>query len=160
MKSAVVAKKIAPVSGSFWSILKLLRANVCNFPKSGVSHKILDFFIFCPNNLYSEVFSKITLKIVTTFYFFIKRAKIEKWQISGFSVVKLTKKLNIFISLVHKNTVSCINKMWPQNKQALVRHNTVTYFGLAVETRIFRLLKRNIVSAILKIRKLDPILTP
>ena len=52
-----------------------------------------------------------------------------------------SEKLNIFISLVHMNTVSCINKMWPQNKHALVRHNTVIYFGLAVETRIFRLLE-------------------
>ena len=50
-------------------------------------------------------------------------------------------KLNIFISLVHKTTVSCVNKMWPQNKHALALHNIVIYFELAVERRIFRLLE-------------------
>ena len=55
-----------------------LRANVCNFRKSVDSRDFLNFFIFCPNNLYSTLISKITLKLVTAFYFFLNRAKFEK----------------------------------------------------------------------------------
>ena len=42
--------------------LKLLRATVCKYRESGVSREIFNFFIFCSNNLYSELFSKILLK--------------------------------------------------------------------------------------------------
>ena len=55
-----------------------LRANVCNFRKSVDSREFLNFFIFYPNNLYSTLTSKITLKLVTAFYFFQNRAKFEK----------------------------------------------------------------------------------
>ena len=54
------------------------RANVCNFRESVDSRAFLNFFIFCPNNLYSTLISKITLKLVTAFYFFRNRAKFEK----------------------------------------------------------------------------------
>ena len=57
---------------------KLLRDNVCNFRESVDSREFLNFFIFCPNNLYSTLISKITLKLVTAFYFFRNRAKFEK----------------------------------------------------------------------------------
>ena len=46
--------------------------------KSVDSREFLNFFIFCPNNLYSTLISKITLKLVTAFYFFLNRAKFEK----------------------------------------------------------------------------------
>ena len=59
-----------------WPATKLLilRANVCNFRKSvdssfpasrGLSRRseFLNIFIFCQNNLYSTLFSKITLKL-------------------------------------------------------------------------------------------------
>ena len=49
---------------------KVLRANVCNFRKSVDSREFLNSFIFCLNNLYSTLISKITLKLVTAFYFF------------------------------------------------------------------------------------------
>ena len=39
-----------------------LRATVCKYRESGVSREIFNFFIFCSNNLYSELFSKILLK--------------------------------------------------------------------------------------------------
>ena len=39
-----------------------------------------------------------------------------------------SEKLSIFISLVQKYGVTTTNKMWPQNKHALVLHNTVIYF--------------------------------
>ena len=39
--------------------LCFLRATVCKYRESGVSREIFNFFIFCPNNLYSELFSKI-----------------------------------------------------------------------------------------------------
>ena len=42
--------------------LRLLRATVCKYRESGVSREIFNFFIFCPNNLYSELFSKILFK--------------------------------------------------------------------------------------------------
>ena len=55
-----------------------LRANVCNFRESVDSREFLNFFIFCSNNLYSTLISKITLKLVTAFYFFRNQAKFEK----------------------------------------------------------------------------------
>ena len=55
-----------------------LRANVCNFRESVDSRELLNFFIFCPHNLYSTLISKITLKLVTAFYFFMNQAKFEK----------------------------------------------------------------------------------
>ena len=57
----------------FFGHSNLLRANVCNFRKSVDSREFLNFFIFCPNNLYSTLISKITLKLVTAFYFFLNR---------------------------------------------------------------------------------------
>ena len=38
---------------------KLLRANACNFRKSVDRRDFFNFFIFCPNNLYSTLISKI-----------------------------------------------------------------------------------------------------
>ena len=55
-----------------------LRANVCNFRESDDSREFWNFFIFCPNNLYSTLISKITLKLVRAFYFFRNQAKFEK----------------------------------------------------------------------------------
>ena len=55
-----------------------LKANVYNFRKSVDSREFFNFFIFCPNNLYSTLISKITLKLVTAFYFFRNQAKFEK----------------------------------------------------------------------------------
>ena len=68
-----------------------LRANVCNFRKSVDNREFLNFFIFCPNNLYSTLISKITLKLVTAFYFFLNRAKFEKRLIGALSSMKLAK---------------------------------------------------------------------
>ena len=56
----------------------LLRANVRNFRESVDSREFLNFFIFCSNNLYSTLISKITLKLVTAFYFFRNQVKFEK----------------------------------------------------------------------------------
>ena len=55
-----------------------LRANVCNFRESADSREFFNFFIFCPNNLYSTLISKITLKLVTAFYFFMNQTKLKK----------------------------------------------------------------------------------
>ena len=54
-----------------------LRADVWNYGESGVSREISNFFIFCLSNLYSKVFSKITLKALTAFHFVQNRAKFE-----------------------------------------------------------------------------------
>ena len=54
-----------------------LRANVCNFRESVDSRELLNFFIFCPHNLSRTLISKITLKLVTAFYFFRNQAKFE-----------------------------------------------------------------------------------
>ena len=53
-----------------------LNSRCLNYRESGVSCEISNFFIFCPSNLYSEVFSKIT-KVSTAFYVFGNRAKFE-----------------------------------------------------------------------------------
>ena len=55
-----------------------LRANVCNFRESVDSREFLNFFIFRPNNFYSTLISKITLKLATAFYFFRNQAKFDK----------------------------------------------------------------------------------
>ena len=68
-----------------------LRANVCNFRESVDSREFLNFFIFCSNNLYSTLISKITLKLVTAFYFFRNQAKFEKLSIGALSSMKLAK---------------------------------------------------------------------
>ena len=73
-----------------------LRANVCNFRESVDSREFLNFFIFYPHNLYSTLISKITLKLVTAFYFFLNRAKFEKRQIGALSSMKLAK-INHFL---------------------------------------------------------------
>ena len=75
---------------------KYLRANVCNFRESVDSREFLNFFIFWPHNLYSTLISKITLKLVTAFYFFLNRAKFEKRQIGALSSMKLAK-INHFL---------------------------------------------------------------
>ena len=43
-------------------MLRYLRVNSCKYRKWDDSLEILEFFIFCPNNLYSELFSKIPFK--------------------------------------------------------------------------------------------------
>ena len=58
--------------------METLRANVCNFRESVDSREFLNFFIFRPNNLYSTLISKITVKLVTAFYFFRNQAKFDK----------------------------------------------------------------------------------
>ena len=55
-----------------------VRANVCNFRESVDSREFLNFFLFRLNNLYSTLISKITLKLVTAFYFFRNQAKFDK----------------------------------------------------------------------------------
>ena len=71
MASKTVIRPIHKVS----LFKRYLRANVCNFRESVDSRDFLDFFIFCPNNLYGILISKITLKLVTAFYFFRNRTK-------------------------------------------------------------------------------------
>ena len=73
--AAMFVSQTSPVGVEFFSYL---RANVCNFRESVDSLEFLNFFIFCSNNLYSTLISKITLKLVTAFYFFRNQAKFEK----------------------------------------------------------------------------------
>ena len=70
--------KLALFKNFFAFTSTLLKANVCNFRESADSREFFNFFIFCPNNLYSTLISKITLKLVTAFYFFMNQAKFEK----------------------------------------------------------------------------------
>ena len=55
----------------------LLRASFCKYRKSGDSFKIFNFFIFCPNKAFSELFSKIQLKDPKALEFFQNRGKFE-----------------------------------------------------------------------------------
>ena len=50
------------INWPFEFFLDKLRANVCNFRQSVDSREFFNFFIYCPNNLYSTLISKITLK--------------------------------------------------------------------------------------------------
>ena len=50
------------IRSCLWHFENILRATVCKYRESGVSREIFNFFIFCSNNLYSELFSKILLK--------------------------------------------------------------------------------------------------
>ena len=55
----------------------LLRASFCKYRESGDSFKIFNFFIFCPNKAFSELFSKIQLKDPKALEFFQNRGKFE-----------------------------------------------------------------------------------
>ena len=55
----------------------LLRANFCKYRESGDSFKTFNFFIFCPNKAFSELFSKIQLKDPKAHEFFQNRGKFE-----------------------------------------------------------------------------------
>ena len=68
LRSNVAHKQLARTS---------LRADVWNYGELGVSREISNSFIFCPSNLYSEVFSKITLKVSTAFYILRNWGKFE-----------------------------------------------------------------------------------
>ena len=81
-------------------VVDILRADVWNYRESGVSREISNFFIFCPSDLYNEVFSKITLKVSTAFSFFRNRAKFENTGYRPPSNSEIDGKLHIFISLV------------------------------------------------------------
>ena len=53
-----------------------LRADSCNFRESGDTRENFDL-IFCPNNLYGKLFSKIAFKGSAAFYFLQNRQKFE-----------------------------------------------------------------------------------
>ena len=56
---------------------RFLRASLCKYRKSGDSFIILNFFIFCPNKAFSELFAKIQLKDTKALEFFQNRGKFE-----------------------------------------------------------------------------------
>ena len=82
--------KIFPLASSRKCPVEVLKSRFLKLSKSGVSREISNSFIFCPYDLYSGVFSKITLKVSSACYFFRNRAKFEIRQISILSVTKLT----------------------------------------------------------------------
>ena len=103
--SGVVPGCSGDVSGMFRGVPGVFRGvpgftDTRNYRESGVSREISNFFIFCPSNLYSELFSKITLKVSTAFYFFRNRAKFENKEYRPPSNSEIGGKLHIFISLV------------------------------------------------------------
>ena len=55
----------------------LLRASFCKYRESSDSFKIFNFFIFCPNKAFSELFSKIQLNDPKPLEFFQNRGKFE-----------------------------------------------------------------------------------
>ena len=70
-KSNVSNKSIFSIS------LCVLRASFCKYREFGDSFKIFNFFIFCPNKAFSELFSKIQLKDPKELEFFQNRGKFE-----------------------------------------------------------------------------------
>ena len=51
---------------NLWSVVLTfedLRASVCKYRKHGASCEIFNFFIFCLNKAFSELFSKMQLKV-------------------------------------------------------------------------------------------------
>ena len=92
---------------------------MCNFRESVDSREFFNIFIFCPDNHYSTLFSKITLKSVTAFYFFINRAKFEKRQSGALSSMKLAKIKHFLRARTEKRDLP-LNEMKSQNKHKLV----------------------------------------
>ena len=61
-----------------WAVFAaFLRASSCKYGEWDDSRKISDFFIFCPNNLYSEWSSEIPFKGSEALQFFRNRGKFE-----------------------------------------------------------------------------------
>ena len=58
-----------------YKVTQDLRASFCKYRESGDSFKIFNFFIFCPNKAFSELFSKIQLKDPKALEFFQNRGK-------------------------------------------------------------------------------------
>ena len=54
-----------------------LRASFCKYRKPGASCEIFNFFIFCLNKPFTELFSKMQLKVPKALYFFKNRGKSE-----------------------------------------------------------------------------------
>ena len=92
-----------------------LKANVCNFRKSVDSRNFLNFFIFYPDNLYSTLISKITLKL----YIFSGIRQSLKNTKSGLFLVWNWRKLSIFFALVHKNEIISPKEFKSQNRHTL-----------------------------------------
>ena len=80
-----------------------LRADVWNYGESGVSREISNFFIFCPSNLYSKVFSKITLKFQQLFISFKIMQSLKIRHIGLLRIVKLAKN-NTFLTRSYGKT--------------------------------------------------------
>ena len=55
-----------------------LRASFCKYRESGDSFKIFNFFIFCPNKAFSELFSKIQGKFENRHFGLPPQLKIDK----------------------------------------------------------------------------------
>ena len=49
----------------------ILRADLCKYRESDERTKISNFFLFHQKNLFNYLFSKIKLKVLITFYFFL-----------------------------------------------------------------------------------------
>ena len=58
-------------------LLTYLRASVCKYRIPGASCEIFNFFIFCLNKPFSELFLKIQLKVPKAHKFFQNRGKSE-----------------------------------------------------------------------------------
>ena len=71
-----------------------LRANFCKYRESGDSFKIFNFFTFCPNKAFSELFSKIQLKDPKALEFFQNRGKFENRHFGLQPPLKLTKMMH------------------------------------------------------------------
>ena len=70
-------------------MLVLLRAKIRIYQKLGVTREISKFFIFCPNNLYGELFLKIQFKGSGALSFFRNLRKFEKRHFSSQPLSKI-----------------------------------------------------------------------
>ena len=72
----------------------MLRASFCKYGESGDSLKIFTFFIFCPNKVFSELFSKIQLKDPKASSFYIIEESLKIAILASRRLSKLTKMMH------------------------------------------------------------------
>ena len=73
----------------FINVFRYLRATFCKYRKSRDSFEFFNFFIFCPNKPFSELFSKIQLKYPNALCFFQNQAKFENHHLGLLQAFKI-----------------------------------------------------------------------
>ena len=117
--------------------LALKRASFCKYQTSGASFEIFNFFIFCPNKAFSELFSKIQLKDPKALEFFQNRGKFENRHF-GFPPSSNINQNDAFcFSLVLVNAIASSNVRLANFSTSLALSKTLDYSRKAVKLVFF-----------------------